>query len=175
MAGPHRILQLRIELRGARPPVWRRLLAPSWLTLDDLHVAIQCAMGWRSRHRYLFALGSDRYALTQGDEETRVEAAEFTPLCQLGLEEGSRLLYVYDFADHWRHDLVVEATLDPGAGPTQPTCTGGEGTCPSEESGGVRAGLGAPGRAREAGSEDESAEPFDPARANAALEAAFGV
>ena len=44
------IISLKVTLRGVKPPVWRRLLAPGTMTLGDLHKAIQAAMGWRDCH-----------------------------------------------------------------------------------------------------------------------------
>jgi hypothetical protein len=37
-----------VNLRGAAPPVWRRLEVPSAITLDHLHQALQEAFGWSS-------------------------------------------------------------------------------------------------------------------------------
>jgi len=39
------VFSLKVMLRGVRPPIWRRLLMPSTMTLGDLHQAIQAAMG----------------------------------------------------------------------------------------------------------------------------------
>jgi len=39
------IVSLKVTLRGIRPPVWRRLWVPGWMTLGDLHHVIQAAMG----------------------------------------------------------------------------------------------------------------------------------
>ncbi|MBN1641362.1 MAG: hypothetical protein JXA09_09005, partial [Anaerolineae bacterium] len=39
------IYQIRIDLKNARPPIWRRLLLPSDLSLDIVHHVIQTAMG----------------------------------------------------------------------------------------------------------------------------------
>ncbi|HEV7186048.1 MAG TPA: hypothetical protein VGN33_16270, partial [Leifsonia sp.] len=38
---------VRLELRGSKPPVWRRLVVPGDLTLPRLHDVIQAAMGWQ--------------------------------------------------------------------------------------------------------------------------------
>ena len=40
------IYQLRIDLKGIRPPIWRRVLVPSDVSLDDLHEIIQAVMPW---------------------------------------------------------------------------------------------------------------------------------
>lgn len=154
-----RALQLHAALRDREPPVWRRLVAPAWLSLDDLHAALQCAFGWETRHRYVFGLGERRFAVPEEGEARpeRLGDAEFTLLFELGLEPGSRLLYVYDFAEHWVHELLVEAVLEPEQAPPTPRCLGGEGACPPDDGDG---GSGAP---------------FDPERANARLRAAFTV
>jgi hypothetical protein len=39
------IYQIKVTLLGTKPPVWRRLLVPSSLTLAQLHDAVQTAMG----------------------------------------------------------------------------------------------------------------------------------
>lgn len=39
------IYQLKITLRGAKPPIWRRVQVPSNITLGKLHHVIQAAMG----------------------------------------------------------------------------------------------------------------------------------
>ena len=38
------VISLKVTLRDVRPPIWRRLLVPARMTLDDLHHAIQAAM-----------------------------------------------------------------------------------------------------------------------------------
>jgi hypothetical protein len=38
--------------------------------------------------------------------------------------------------DGWEHELAVEARTEVEAGQTYPACTGGEGACPPEDSGG---------------------------------------
>ena len=42
--------QVRVDLDGAKPPIWRRLLLSSELMLDELHVVLQQAMGWDGGH-----------------------------------------------------------------------------------------------------------------------------
>ncbi|MET9339040.1 plasmid pRiA4b ORF-3 family protein [Nonomuraea sp. NPDC003804] len=50
--------QLKVTLRGVRPPVWRRVHVPSTATLDQLHEVIQVAFGWEQHHLHLLALSS---------------------------------------------------------------------------------------------------------------------
>jgi len=51
-----KIYQLRISLRHTKPPIWRRVLVPSGITLGDLHEVIQVAMGWTDSHLHHFVL-----------------------------------------------------------------------------------------------------------------------
>src|SRR6476661_5831676 len=42
--------RLRIELDSVVPPVWRQLVVPSRMTLDELHPILQMVMGWTDSH-----------------------------------------------------------------------------------------------------------------------------
>jgi hypothetical protein len=48
-------------LLGTRPPIWRRLLLPAELTLDQLHSVLQGAVGWENYHMHDFRIGSQRF------------------------------------------------------------------------------------------------------------------
>jgi hypothetical protein len=69
-------LDVRLDLRFTKPPVWRRLVLPGDLTLGELHSVIQGAMGWYDSHLHRFRTGADHNAayfitefdLDEGDE-----------------------------------------------------------------------------------------------------------
>lgn len=44
------VFQIKVTLEGSRPPIWRRLLVRSDITLGHLHRAIQVAFGWEDYH-----------------------------------------------------------------------------------------------------------------------------
>lgn len=44
-----------------KPPVWRRLIVPSTIALNELHHVIQIAMGCGNYHLYCFEKGNLRY------------------------------------------------------------------------------------------------------------------
>jgi Plasmid pRiA4b ORF-3-like protein. len=55
----HEVCQIRVELTGVHPLIWRQLLVPSNVTLMKLHRVLQCAMGWEDSHSYTFESGSN--------------------------------------------------------------------------------------------------------------------
>ena len=48
------IFQIKIRLLGISPMIWRRVLAPTSLTLHELHGVIQSVMGWEGLHLFQF-------------------------------------------------------------------------------------------------------------------------
>ena len=136
MSASKEILQLKVSLVGAsKPPVWRRLLVPATMRLSRLHDVIQVAMGWEDYHLHAFEAGGVDYGLPDPElghrDERRVSIAD------LLREPGERIRYVYDFGDHWQHDVVLEKVLATDPGGRYPVCLTGKGRCPPEDCGGV--------------------------------------
>jgi hypothetical protein len=48
-----------------------------------------------------------------------------------------RFLYEYDFGDSWRHEIVLERTMDAEPKVKYPRCVEGARACPPEDVGGV--------------------------------------
>lgn len=48
--------RLKVSLRHIYPMIWRRLLAPSDLTLYGLHRSVQIAFGWEDYHLHAFTV-----------------------------------------------------------------------------------------------------------------------
>jgi hypothetical protein len=130
-------VQLKISLVGLKPEIWRRVLAPSDLCLADLHYLIQGAMGWKQAHLHEFTVGPQRYGPHDGHleptsgtlDEEQVTLAEVLP------KKGSKLSYLYDFGDSWKHLVAVEKVIEQDL-PT-PVLVDGERACPPEDCGGV--------------------------------------
>lgn len=132
--------RVRLDLRGAKPPVWRRLELPGDLPLPRLHDVIQAAMGWHDYHLHRFRTGRDHrspYFVTAFDLEEGEEGLleDDVRLDQLLVDKGDELWYEYDFGDGWDHRLVVEKVLD--APPELVRCTAGRMACPPEDCGGL--------------------------------------
>ena len=131
------VLQVRITIADvADPPVWRRVLVPAGYTLDRVHAVIQVAMGWQNCHLHEFMINDREYGLADPDEE--YQASDETKF-RFGdvVKTGDLIGYMYDFGDGWEHKVVIEATGEARADGVYPACTGGEGACPPEDSGGA--------------------------------------
>lgn len=130
------VYQLKISLRGvSKPPVWRRLLVPADIRLDELHEVIQRAMGWHGGHLHAFSQGWLEYG--SPDAQLGHQDERSVRLAQLLTDPGDKLRYTYDFGDDWEHDVLLEQALSPGAGERYPCCLTGRGACPPEDCGGV--------------------------------------
>jgi hypothetical protein len=132
------IVQIRITLLDVQPPVWRRVLAPATLPLHRMHATIQAAMGWLDQHLYEFQAGDRRYGEADPEDgpASSVTDARTVKLSSL-IEKGvDRLLYIYDFGDEWRHEIVVEDVRPGDPGVDYPCFVEGERRCPPEDCGG---------------------------------------
>ncbi len=132
--------RVRLDLIGAKPPLWRRLELAGDMTLPRVHDVIQEAMGWTNSHLHQFRTGRDprapyfvtQFDLDEGDEGMLEDDVR---LDQILTAKGDELFYDYDFGDGWRHVLKVEAILDEP--PAISRCVAGKLACPPEDCGGL--------------------------------------
>lgn len=132
------VLQVRAQLRGVDPVVWRRLLVPGTAGLDKLDRMVQAAMGWTNSHLHCFRVGPRTYGpvLEELVDDDLVDADERELSVEEAFNEQRRLVYEYDFGDSWEHDIVLEDRLSAGVGLKFAVCTAGENACPPEDCGG---------------------------------------
>jgi hypothetical protein len=120
MPAPQDIYQIKVTLLGTRPPIWRRLLVPAGLTLEQLHDALQAAIGWEDCHMHEFRIDGRRFG--QPDPNDRlipprtVSNERTTRLFSVLGNVGAKAVYTYDFGDSWEHAIAVEKVLplEPG-------------------------------------------------------------
>ncbi|MEU8328253.1 plasmid pRiA4b ORF-3 family protein [Micromonospora sp. NPDC048839] len=128
------IYQLKVGLRGAKPPIWRRLELPADTSLADLHHTIQVAFDWYDSHLHVFETAYGDFGVANRELGYRAEAP--VALEQVAPSVGDRFTYTYDFGDDWTHDIVVEKVL-PRQPIAYPRCTGGRRAAPPEDCGGI--------------------------------------
>jgi hypothetical protein len=127
--------RLKIGLRGAKPPIWRRLEVPSSYKLDKLHRTIQLAFGWQDYHLWAFETANGDYG--RADPELGHRSAASIRLAQVAPHRGDRIRYTYDFGDGWEHEILVEEVAAAEPGVAYPRCVAGRRACPPEDCGGI--------------------------------------
>ena len=134
---PQRIYQLKATILGTKPPVWRRLLVAETTTLLRLHDVLQAAFGWWDSHLHEFEIDGVSYGTDDGEGWGPPPKDESRTRLGAVARQDTKLKYVYDFGDNWRHAVLVEKVLPAEPGAHYPACTGGRRACPPEDCGGV--------------------------------------
>lgn len=137
---PAPIYQFKVGLKGAKPPIWRRIQVPGNSSLAQFHEIIQICMGWTNSHLHMFMIDQDTYCPPSDDDSYLTtppkDEAKFT-LHSLSKKMQSGFVYVYDFGDDWLHQVSIEKTIAHEEGASYPVLMTGRRSCPPEDSGGI--------------------------------------
>ena len=132
------VYQLKVTLLEIDPPIWRRIQVPSSILLCCLHDAFQAVFGWTDSHLHQFEKDGKYWGNPANDEFGDLELIDESkiPVGKVLKAEGEPMIYVYDFGDNWRHEVVLEKILPAATSTTKPVCLAGERRCPPEDCGG---------------------------------------
>lgn len=145
------IYQIKITLLNSRPPIWRRLLVNENMLLSELHETIQIAFNWMDRQMHCFeARKTNGVRLTEKHLSIGVNDEELLhfmdnydyderkeKLSNWLKKEKDKLLYIYDFGDEWRHEIVLEKIIGCEPGMVYPYCVKAVRKGAQENGGGV--------------------------------------
>ena len=134
------LYQLKITLQDIQPVIWRRVQVWEDTTLAQLHEILQVVMNWQDYHLHEFTIGRCLFSVPNPDDdmyERKVVDERRQRLCQVVTQVGTQFVYLYDFGDCWRHDLLLEAILLPEPVAQYPRCIAGERQTPPEDVGGT--------------------------------------
>lgn len=132
------LVRLHIELAWIEPKIWRRVIVPSHLSLDQIHRIIQTVFGWKDGHLHEFDFEGERYGIPDPIFDLNPIRPEQSTSLKAALGKLDTFKYVYDFGDNWLHLITVEEHLSGGTAPTSPIeCLGGENAAPPEDVGGA--------------------------------------
>lgn len=136
--GPVPVFELKITLRGIRPPIWRRIRVGGHHTLAEFHEILQEVIGWTSTHLHQFEIAGRYFVpMSVEDEELDIEGDESAITLAEALRlAGKNFRYDYDFGDGWEHTIQVEKVLPAEVQPPVPVCLAGARRCPPEDCGG---------------------------------------
>lgn len=142
------VYQFRIDIKGFKPPVWRRVLVPASDTLEDLHDVIQRIFEWDDYHLHSFETPYEIFepsAQSDGSFDTTFGPVPEESADVLLSEVFSRydsINYTYDFGDDWEHKIKLEKEFTPKeladsmnfSAKDLPICIKGKGDAPAEDS-----------------------------------------
>ncbi len=134
------IYQIKVTLRGSKPPIWRRIQVSGDITLGQLHLVLQVVMNWLDYHLHEFDIAGKSYGNPEFDEPMFAPPPideDSVKLSELHLKRKAKFSYLYDFGDNWKHELLVEEVLQPEPGTHYPVCTAGKKAAPPEDCGGI--------------------------------------
>ena len=127
--------QVKITLRGIRPPIWRRVQLPGTIALATVHDVIQTVFGWTDTHLHQFHIHRTSYGQPDDFDQAVVDENAVTLARAVG-SCTKRFAYVYDFGDDWQHEVVVEKIIGGDSGSERPSCLAGKRHRPPEDCGG---------------------------------------
>jgi Plasmid pRiA4b ORF-3-like protein len=133
------IARLKISLDEVEPEVLRRVEAPLAIRLDDLHLAIQIAMGWENYHLYEFRIAGIAWGIPDPDvpgSDDPLPAAKATLADLVERARTKTFQYLYDFGDGWEHTIRIEALTQAEPALIYPRLLAAQGRCPPEDVGG---------------------------------------
>jgi hypothetical protein len=131
----HELFELDVRLCDIEPAIWRTVELAGASSLEDVHFALQIAMGWTNSHLHQFQIGTTLYGMTGVEEfEIKIEDEREYRLQDL-VQSGDSFLYEYDFGDDWEHTVTVNK-VSTVAKPPRPRCVAGARACPPEDCGG---------------------------------------
>ncbi len=128
------ILQLKIQIEGIVPKIWRRFLVKENISFHELHKVIQIVMGRGDYHLYSFYVNKEEIGLPDPNFRNDLLNAKKIKLKKMLLPK-QKVGYMYDFGDGWEHTLIVEKILNDKDSALVPICLEGERACPPEDCG----------------------------------------
>ncbi len=134
---PAPLYQLHVSLAFSEPVIWRRLLVPGELTLQEFHRVLQVCMGWSGEFNHQFYIGKIFYSASASS----TEGMRFHEANHLlaDLEEAVKwcCTYIYDAGDGWEHEIILEDALPADKRRVSPRVIDGEWAAPPESIDGV--------------------------------------
>ncbi len=128
-------LVLRVDLKEAGNPVWRKIRVSSDVTLGQFHLLLQKAMGWWDLYDHSFEQAGEFWGVSAEEDDSIIYQDENeTLLGTLLTEEDDLLHYRYDLPEGWHHTVRVDEVLEESD--SAPVCLDGRGACPPEDCGG---------------------------------------
>src|SRR5688500_17166132 len=93
------VYQLKVTLKGSKPPIWRRIQVRGSTTLAKLHRILQVVMGWEDYHLHQFIVDGVYYGTPDAEWDLDIKSERRVRLAQIVPAVKERFVYEYDFGD----------------------------------------------------------------------------
>jgi cell division protein FtsL len=107
--------QVKITIKGSKPPIWRRVLMPAGLTYAELHQIIQKVYSWSSSMPYEFEFRSEKVRVSEpqvsneGKEKSLSKYREISAIENIDYLVSATKKFIYKYRN-WILELQVEDT-----------------------------------------------------------------
>jgi hypothetical protein len=130
------IYQLKIELSGSEPKIWRTIVVPNNMLFEELHDVIQITMGWEGDEPFEFLVNKTRLCdfgpeLDMGNNPYLKDVMD-TTIDEMVAMINCRFTYFYGFNNKWEHQITLEKISPIEEGSELISCLGGERACPPD-------------------------------------------
>lgn len=133
--------QLKVAVKGSKPPIWRRCIIPSGITFSQLSTILNRVMGWAGYHQFEFEFyHMGLHIFEDIDDFNFVNIYDFAEASGTYIREymetNGWFTYTYDLGDCWDHRVTIEKII-PDYDQNYPLVVKYKGECPLEDSGGI--------------------------------------
>ncbi len=106
--------QLKITIKGSKPPIWRRILVPDGITFETLHHMIQASFCWSGQYPYQFEFRSEKIRIASDNIEhsDQYRYGLETESIDGQISKDSKFTYVSFGADSWEFVIQAEDYLN---------------------------------------------------------------
>lgn len=127
------IFEMKVTIRGVRPPIWRRFRVTGDTLLWSLHGILQSVMGWGDEHPHRFLIQGTYYGdPSHSTSILEVHDEESARLGQVISREKDKFLYEYGSGTSWDHEVLIKRISSPQNGERYPICLDGNRACPPD-------------------------------------------
>ena len=106
--------QLKITIKGSKPPIWRRILVPKGITFETLHHIIQASFCWSGQKPYQFEFRSKgiRVAFNQTEQEKRYQYLPADEFIDGQIAKDLKFTYTSYHAGTWEFVIQTEDLIE---------------------------------------------------------------
>jgi hypothetical protein len=106
--------QLKITIKGSKPPIWRRILVPDGVTFETLHNMIQASFCWSGQTPYQFEFRSEKIRVSSDNIE-QMGSYQYLPTAETingQIGKDTKFTYVSYGTVSWEFTIQTEEYLN---------------------------------------------------------------